>query len=164
LEDLTPDIVIQVLALCGVHATLSFSRASKALRVSAMTKQLWLKILDNLAFNGLLDLPPIDRLNISTDALILLVQRGVAGPAFWLSSFPPNRPERQLTFLEVSEIVDLHLFGGGQYARICNVNSLKIYHVGTGQEIFSYPMDHEHILWSTELLAGGQTLRVFLIP
>ncbi|KAK7020892.1 hypothetical protein R3P38DRAFT_2781522 [Favolaschia claudopus] len=128
LEDHTPDIVIQ---------------ASKALRVIAMTKQLWLKILNNLAFNGLLDLPPIDRLNISTDALILLVQRGVAGPASWLSSFPPNRPE---------QIVDLHLFGGGQYARICTVNSLKYITLAPATKF-----SQSHILWTMNTFSGRRS-------
>ncbi|KAK7041346.1 hypothetical protein R3P38DRAFT_2512222 [Favolaschia claudopus] len=167
LEDLGPDIILQVLALCGVHATVSLSRASRGLRVITMTKQLWLDILDNLAFNGLLDLPPIDRLSVSTDELIQLVKCAVGGPKSWLFTFPLSQPARQLSFLvsqPVEEIIDLHLLGGGQYIGLCTLNSLQIHHVDTGRKIYCCPVDYERTLWSIELLAGGQILRVLLVP
>ncbi|KAJ7268295.1 hypothetical protein C8J57DRAFT_1509493 [Mycena rebaudengoi] len=87
LQDIGEDIVLKILAFCDVYAVLRVSETNKSFHHIALTKQLWLHLMQDLASRGLLDSHPKETLDAySTGEIIEEVRRIICGPATWASS------------------------------------------------------------------------------
>ncbi|KAJ6578267.1 hypothetical protein B0H19DRAFT_1253525 [Mycena capillaripes] len=86
-ESLGDDILLHLLSLCDVYTVLSIWAINKSLRSVSLTKQLWLSLMRDLRFRGLLDLPSAEELeNYSTVKLVGIIKRIVFGPNVWSTS------------------------------------------------------------------------------
>ncbi|KAJ7638155.1 hypothetical protein B0H17DRAFT_1149212 [Mycena rosella] len=100
LDHVDADVLLQIFTLVDVFTILSLSRVNKAFHSIASAKQLWLAIVRDLSWRGLLD-PPEDSIlaTLSTTALKEEVRRVVVGPRTWSgSSTAPPTLSRQITF------------------------------------------------------------------
>ncbi|KAJ7108402.1 hypothetical protein C8R43DRAFT_1243567 [Mycena crocata] len=91
-RDLDEDVLLQILPYCDVHTVLHVGRVNKLLRALTLTKEIWLALIHDLAFRGILDLPPADVLrNYTVPDLVDDVKRIVLGPKTWspASTSPP---------------------------------------------------------------------------
>ncbi|KAJ7916397.1 hypothetical protein B0H13DRAFT_1871285 [Mycena leptocephala] len=122
-------------------------QANQSLRRIALAKKLWLSLVDDLGFRGVLDLPLSEVLEGSSTAeLVNYVKRGVVGPASWLPGSPSPMLRHQSTFNAdgAEDLIDMHLLPGGR--------------------VWSCAAEYRSTCWSTDLLPGGTTLRVLLLP
>ncbi|KAJ6555712.1 hypothetical protein B0H10DRAFT_1208472 [Mycena sp. CBHHK59/15] len=169
LQALGDDVLLKILSTCDVYTALSVSAVNKSLRCVALAKQLWLSLAQDLAFRALLDIPPAEELQTcSTEDLIAEVKRVVAGPASW-SPASSSRPalHRQLKFnmcANADDLIHFRLLPGGRYTVLRTRKDLRICEVRTGRNIWTHVADYPFTTWSIDLVAGGDTARLLLLP
>ncbi|KAJ6553053.1 hypothetical protein B0H19DRAFT_157481 [Mycena capillaripes] len=73
---------------------------------------------------------------------------------------------RQVTFdagVKAQDIVDSRLLPGGRYMALRARNSLMIYDVESGRNIWKLPVDR-NATWSLDMVPGGTLVRVVILP
>ncbi|KAJ7154323.1 hypothetical protein C8R43DRAFT_1126402 [Mycena crocata] len=83
--DLNEDILQRILVLCDVQSVLRIGQANKLLHKFTSTREVWLALIQDLLFRGLIDVLPeeIHREATPTE-LAEEVKRAVLGPQSWL--------------------------------------------------------------------------------
>lgn len=203
-EALGEDVLLKTLAMCDVYTALTISmvcgctswgteqalillQVNKRLRQVALVKQLWLSLLRDLGFRGILDLPPEQELeNYSTDDIVDHVKRVVVGPAAWREGFDPGASSQSRTKLhrrvcfdsvpDEQDLVDLRLLPGGRYMILRTRAALHVSDVASGLRIWSYAArigmgDYDASVndircetrWAVDLLPGGTILHVLVL-
>ncbi|KAJ7869040.1 hypothetical protein B0H13DRAFT_2063521 [Mycena leptocephala] len=57
IQDLPEDVLVRILGFCDICAVISTSEVNRDLRRIALTKQLWIQIINDLIYRSLLELP-----------------------------------------------------------------------------------------------------------
>ncbi|KAJ7806370.1 hypothetical protein B0H13DRAFT_2387112 [Mycena leptocephala] len=163
-EALGDDILLQVLSLCDVYTALSVSAINRFLRGVALTKHLWLSLVRDLGFRGVLDLPTANDLeSCSAAELVDLIKRVVVGPTSWapMSSARVPPSHRLTVHTGIENLVDFRLLPGGKHMVLRTREELFIYEVENSRKIW----EHGGVnTWSVDLLPGGTIARVLLLP
>jgi hypothetical protein len=137
-------------------------------------KQLWLSLLRDLGFRGILDLPPEQELeNYSTGDIVDQVKRVVVGPAAWLEGFDHGASSQSRTMLhrrlcfdsvpDAQDLIDFHLLPGGRYMVIRTRVALHVSDFASGLRIWSYAARLDETRWAVDLLPGGTILHVLVL-
>ncbi|KAJ7123273.1 hypothetical protein C8R43DRAFT_43686 [Mycena crocata] len=90
-HNLDEDILTHILTCSDVYTVLQVGRVNKLLHALTLLKEIWLAMIHDLAFRGIVDLPPADLLcSCTTSDLMDEVKRTVLGPKTWspLSTSP----------------------------------------------------------------------------
>ncbi|KAJ6615329.1 hypothetical protein B0H10DRAFT_1950029 [Mycena sp. CBHHK59/15] len=167
LQDIVEDILLKILSFCDVHAVLSASTVNKSLRRVALTKQLWLYLLQDVASRGLLDSPSEAELDASsTDDIIQEIKRVVCGPATWApASFSAPQICREVTFrvdMSRDTFFSPQLIPGGTHAMLKNLEGVHLYDVRTGRRVWTTVSKTASN--ATGLVDAGNTVRILLVP
>ncbi|KAF7367918.1 F-box domain-containing protein [Mycena sanguinolenta] len=110
--DLDEDILLTILRFCDVYRVLTVSAINKALRHIALTKSLWLSLVQDETFRSALELPPPNREELekrSTGELIHLVKTTVSG------QFSSRTTDYKIYLGDMQMYPDAHLFQGARY-------------------------------------------------
>jgi len=163
------DILLKILSLCDVYTALSVSAINTRLRPVALAKQLWLSLVDDMAFRGVLNVPPAEvPEGYSTADIVAHIKRLVIGPDSWLPRSPTGPTlHRWLWFnigADADALVDFRLLPGDRYVVIRAEEKLCIYEVGTGRRIWEHIAVFGATTWSVDLLPGGSIAHVLLLP
>ncbi|KAJ7264225.1 hypothetical protein C8J57DRAFT_1512298 [Mycena rebaudengoi] len=138
LQDIGEDTLLKMLAFCNIYTVLRVSIANKFFHRVALTKQLWLNLMQDLVSRGLLDIPFRETLDVySTAEIIAEIRRIICGPATWAptSSCAPA-VHQQLKFptnVDPGSSFDLRLFPGGTHALLITRKDVRLYEVRTGR-------------------------------
>ncbi|KAJ7912701.1 hypothetical protein B0H13DRAFT_529865 [Mycena leptocephala] len=173
-EALGEDVLLKTLAMCDIYTALTISMVNKRLRQVALVKQLWLSLLRDLGFRGILDLPPEQELeNYSTGDIVDQVKRVVVGPAAWLEGFDHGASSQSRTMLhrrlcfdsvpDAQDLIDFHLLPGGRYMVIRTRVALHVSDFASGLRIWSYAARLDETRWAVDLLPGGTILHVLVL-
>ncbi|KAJ7628017.1 hypothetical protein DFH06DRAFT_1442429 [Mycena polygramma] len=164
---LCEDVVLRVLSQSDVYTTLSVSAVNKSLRCVALTKQLWLSLVQDLGVRGVLDLPAAEELETySTTDLVNHVKRVVVGPEGWLPGYHATL-HRQLEFdaaVEGQHLVDFRLLPSGRHTMLQTRKDLRICEVGSGSIVWKLSAHYRDTTWSVHLMPGGEIARVVVLP
>ncbi|KAF8209752.1 hypothetical protein K438DRAFT_2012031 [Mycena galopus ATCC 62051] len=167
LEALGEDVLLRVLVLCDVYTALSVAATNKFLRSVTLVKQLWLSLVQDMGFRGMLDLPLTAELEgQSTAQLVDIVKRLVVGPESW---GPKSRRSTTLCrrlIIESGEdaenVVDLLLLRGGRGRHMVLVTqeNLCLYEIESGRRIWAHP--YEGGGSSSHMSVGSSTIHVLI--
>ncbi|KAJ7904838.1 hypothetical protein B0H13DRAFT_2663413 [Mycena leptocephala] len=166
-QDIGEDILLEILCLCDIYVVLSVSTVNKFFRRVALSKQLWLHLMQDLVSRGVLyRLSRAELDAYSTGDIIDEIKRIVCGPTTWAptSSSEPT-VHRQLTFhtgVNRNDIFDLMLTPGGTHAILKTIGNVRLYDVRTGRCLWTKAGDQPSI--ATDLVESGNILRILLVP
>ncbi|KAJ7244684.1 hypothetical protein C8J57DRAFT_1476737 [Mycena rebaudengoi] len=167
LQDIGEGTLLKILAFCDVYTVLRVSITNKPFRCVALTKQLWLHLMQDLVSRGLLDSPSTETLDAySTGDIIDEIRRIVCGPATWAprSSCAPA-VLRQLKFstnVDPGSLIDLRLIHGGTHALLNTLDDMRLYEVRTGRCVWTRASTPGS--FAVDMAEGGKAARILLVP
>ncbi|KAJ6566621.1 hypothetical protein B0H19DRAFT_1374114 [Mycena capillaripes] len=121
-DQLNPDVLLDILAFTDVFTSPSLSRVNRTLHKIGASKQLWISIVFYLSSRRLIYLPSeVNSEYLSALALMDEVKRIVVGPRTWSfnSPDPPTLLRQRTISLEGNEVPDLSHPMAGQYIITC---------------------------------------------
>ncbi|KAJ7080100.1 hypothetical protein C8R44DRAFT_824431 [Mycena epipterygia] len=152
--NLPEDVILDVLCICAVSSVISISQTNSYLHLLAFTPTLWMSLVENLRKRGFVDrLSASDIRAMSTESLVAVVRRLVAGPETWsstrmqpqqLKSFsrilstvfrprrrrdaapPPVQPCAQVVLHLPIRDGNLKILRGGKYVLFCDVDAQDV--------------------------------------
>ncbi|KAJ6488967.1 hypothetical protein C8R45DRAFT_1143273 [Mycena sanguinolenta] len=156
--------LLTVLASGLFTATL---QVNKSFRGVALTKQLWVHLMNDLISRGLLGSWLTTDLDAySTTDIIDEIKRVVCGPLTWLpiSASPPtlHREFKFFTDLTARAFSDIQLNPGCSHAILTTRDEVHIYEVCTSRCVRKTASKSASI--STEVVHGGKMARILLVP
>ncbi|KAJ7089049.1 hypothetical protein C8R43DRAFT_1142211 [Mycena crocata] len=172
-QDLDEDILPQILVYCDIHTVLSIGRVNRLLHALTLKKELWLPLIYDLAFHGLIDLPPGETLQTYTVQDILdEVKRTVVGPKTWSPTCPSALPMEARKRILISPMIPndgvrgITLLPGGKYLvleRFHPILSLEIWSLEWGSCVWLWQTPLiQHIAWSIDVCDGGMVAYVLV--
>ncbi|KAJ6505246.1 hypothetical protein C8R45DRAFT_1070025 [Mycena sanguinolenta] len=141
--ELDEDILLTILRFCDVYTVLTMSAINKPFRRLALTKQLWLSLIQNNTFRRALELPPVNLEELktrSTEELIELVKGAVVGPGPPCSVGRSTRTiNYEIVLKDMNMDIDTRLLPGSQYIVLhCpEPSELRIYDVWSAQCVWT---------------------------
>jgi hypothetical protein len=133
-----------------------------------LTKQLWLSLIETLAYRGVVDLPPQAVLDGFTVAQIIAeVQRAVVGPTTWLprSSSPPTpswqRSAATPPDFDSSTLRGLRLLPGGRHILLEQQTCLQFWEISSGEIVWTRQINFPYRS-VVELTDGGLSACVLI--
>ncbi|KAF7357107.1 F-box domain-containing protein [Mycena sanguinolenta] len=139
---LDEDIVLEILKLGDIYTVLTVSAINKSLHHLALTKQLWLSLIESDTFRAPPDLPPHNRETLksySSEELISLIKRTASTRA------PLGRVAvSHQFFLDLGiQIRHARLFPGARYMvlRSTTRDNLELYDAWSGQHVWTNVTD-----------------------
>ncbi|KAJ7364253.1 hypothetical protein DFH08DRAFT_798633 [Mycena albidolilacea] len=144
-------------------------QVNKILRRVAFVKQLWLSLVRDLTFRGLVELAPVEDEELeshSTTELVQFVMRAVAYSRLphLLGSFTRVQSHRRLAFrsgVDWRSIWNATLLPGARYAVVRIPTGLHIYEVSSGRRIWTRAFDM-FSNYSIDKTRGGAMTRFLL--
>ncbi|KAJ7500065.1 hypothetical protein FB451DRAFT_1207379 [Mycena latifolia] len=165
LHDLNEDVLAEILSYSDVYTVVCASRLNKHFRALALGKQLWISLLRQLEFHGLIDLPTGETFERhSTSDLIDEVKCVVSGPKTWAPTWSsPGAPKRRIVVpfqREISSVLrnTIRLLPGGRYFALHDQRSLNLFDVATGRSVWVYTHSAPIRSWSFDMRSGGVEL------
>ncbi|KAJ6555960.1 hypothetical protein B0H19DRAFT_1376902 [Mycena capillaripes] len=174
-QDLDEDILPRILAQLDVHTVLRVGQVNRLLHALTLRRELWLALISDLAFHGIIDPPSTETLRkFNTQDLIYEVKRTVAGPRTWspISTSPP-KVARVLTLplpgTTTGRISCLRVLPGGQYIAVLHVPyspmlSLEIWSIARRECVWLWQALGELVVWSIDVVPGGVFANVLVHP
>ncbi|KAF7346757.1 hypothetical protein MSAN_01814100 [Mycena sanguinolenta] len=158
---LDEDALLNVLCFCDVYTVLKVSEINKSLRRIALTKQLWLFLVQDDTFRVALELPPPDRAEIekySTEQLIDFVKSAVSGQ---LSS---RTADHKIAWGDMQMYSDTHLFPGARYILLHQgePEELHIHDIWSSRRVWTH-VTGSRTRYRIDLVPGGATARILLV-
>ncbi|KAJ7060761.1 hypothetical protein C8F01DRAFT_1369684 [Mycena amicta] len=107
LNDVPIDIVCEIFALCDIYTVLWLSAVSKEFRRLARSKQLWIVLVRDLEYHGMLDVSPDEDLaRFTTSELIAKVKYIVDAPKSWAQGKHPKLKKPAISIpLQIPSII-----------------------------------------------------------
>ncbi|KAJ6555963.1 hypothetical protein B0H19DRAFT_1151649 [Mycena capillaripes] len=170
-QDLDEDILPRILAQCDVHTVLRLGQVNRLLHVLTLRRELWLALISDLAFHGIIDPPSSDTLlRLNTRDLIYEIKRTVAGPRTWSpTSTSPPKVARVLTLplpgAAARMLQGLRVLPGGQYiALLRNIpaSSLEIWSIARRECVWLWQTPIQNIVWSIDVVTGGVFVHILV--
>ncbi|KAJ6505300.1 hypothetical protein C8R45DRAFT_972288 [Mycena sanguinolenta] len=162
-ETLGEDILLRVLCLCDVYTVLTVSAINKPLRRIALTKQLWLFLVQDDSLRGALELPPPNRKklkHLSTKQLIEFIKAAVIG------NFSSRTTDYRVALGEMQQKYDSYFFPGARYFLLhCRLQAgLHIYDVWSGQCVWTrLTPPRPHAQYQIDFAPGSPIVRILLV-
>ncbi|KAJ7288696.1 hypothetical protein C8J57DRAFT_1707072 [Mycena rebaudengoi] len=159
-EDLSEDLICCTLLLCDIYTVLSISQVNKNFQRIARSKQIWIRLIEDLAARRLIDLPDRALPEHSTAELMEEVKRIVLGPKTWSrpsQAAPIISRELRIPSLPLDNretLQSFQLLPGGTHLIVEHINRLDLWHVATSAVIWSLDnwMETSRFRYSIELL------------
>ncbi|KAJ6470925.1 hypothetical protein C8R45DRAFT_1014901 [Mycena sanguinolenta] len=162
------DILLSILCLCDVYTVLSVSAINKSLRCIALSKQLWLSLVQDSTFRAALDLPPPDPEELgthSTEELIDFVKSSVIGPGpMWpLGCSSATITSLELHLEDMGDRPAFRLLPGARYILLHSITQsmLYIYDIWSARCVWQHPAE-DYTICQVDLVPGTTIARVFL--
>ncbi|KAF7355945.1 hypothetical protein MVEN_00923700 [Mycena venus] len=171
-QDLDEDILLGVLKISDVYTVLSASRVNKLIHTLALSKPLWVALVEDLIARCLLDaFSDPDFMDYSAPELREVVKRVMCGPT-WTEDGSTPVIHRQLS-VESSDIIPnktgsswpayVRLLPGGRFFTLEIYDGrLECWSVATGRCVWNYSQERR-TGYVVDVLDGGMTAR-FLLP
>lgn len=141
------------------------AQVSKHFRIIALDKLLWISLIRDLQFRGLLELPPDeDFQSYCTTDLIDEVKHIVRGPKTWSPTYSAGGNIRREIVIPLGKAVSgkgrVKVFRGGRYFAVQEGPCLRFYDKATARCVREVPFGNADSIqdWSIDMHAGGKSL------
>ncbi|KAJ6501208.1 hypothetical protein C8R47DRAFT_259646 [Mycena vitilis] len=172
-QHLDEDVLVVVLTNCDVHTVLSASRVNKQIRTLALSKHVWLAIVEDLIARCFIDSFSDPNLHkYSAAELREMVKRAVCGPSTWANACTGCTPVAHHKISVQSRCIAagpgnwstyVKLLPGGQFFTLENYNGrLECWGIESGRCIWSYS-EKRRTTYAVDILDDGYSAR-FLLP
>ncbi|KAJ6470926.1 hypothetical protein C8R45DRAFT_1014906 [Mycena sanguinolenta] len=167
-DDLGEDILLSMMCFCDVYTVLTVSAINKVLRRIALSKQLWLSLVQDSKFRHALELPPLDRDKLeghSTQELIDFVKNVVTGPGQTsdMKSFA-TMTSFKITLDDLGDRPEDRVLPGARYILLYSVKGMQyyIYDIWNARRFWQHSIQ-AYTLCQVDLVPNGAISRVFLV-
>ncbi|KAJ6470869.1 hypothetical protein C8R45DRAFT_1014836 [Mycena sanguinolenta] len=169
-DDLGEDILLSTLCFCDVYTVLAVSGINKVLRRIALSKQLWLSLVQDSKFCNALELPPLDRDKLqghSTQKLIDFVKSHRIGPNFRQTSDMKSFATMTSFKIHLDDLGDrpeVRILPGARYILFHSVRQKRysIYDIWNARRVWQHSIQG-YTLCQVDLVPNGAIARVFLV-
>ncbi|KAJ7912314.1 hypothetical protein B0H13DRAFT_1874989 [Mycena leptocephala] len=135
-EDLGDDVLAHILTFCDPATLITISGVSYRMRALALTKQLWIFLIENLIRKCLIEVhPSFDPEQLSTVELIKIIKKIVTGPQNWALPSPSPTVSAKIEMTISNQPIGRFNLKGASWVRIANggrqiVVSYQCHHAG----------------------------------